>query len=152
VLLQCAAVDSATYDSMTQNTNGPDSAGPRMTEAIGYTKWTFQLASNIAYDDLDDFTGWTVTIFGTIDLGAYLSTRSNPPNGYGSTYTFPESSWFQLPAPSTEDTSPDEYAYANPLTALQTCLYSSIPLVAVRAVAVADDAVGDIAVIALAVP
>lgn len=114
-----------------------------MTEAFAFSKWLFQLTSNAT-----SISGWSVAFYGTIDMGAYYSTRSVKLPGYGSGYTFPSQSWCFLESPSGSSGG----QWPNPITTLGVMLYVPIPLVAVRVVATATSAVGDIAVLGFAVP
>lgn len=160
MLLQCSAA-VGTYDSLTSYgpATGPgpgsgftpsDPPGPKLTEAIAFSKWVFQLTSlNPASTSPPTVTGWSVSFYGTIDMGAYYMTRANPPPGFGPGYTLPICSWAFLESPAGGAGG----SWPNPITNVGVMLYCPIPLVAVRAVAIASGTpVGDIAVMALAVP
>lgn len=110
---------------------GINDSGPIMMEAIGFSKWGFQL--------LGSTTGISVTILGSFDAacynyfeavrGAYLNKG---------VYQIapilpPATSWFVIPSPSTETTG-DTAVWGNPLTTTNPALFNSSPLVAVRAV------------------
>lgn len=108
-------------------------SGAQMLEAIGFTKWTFQLIGG---------GNPQVTLFGTVDPAVYETGR-------GSTVC-PATSWFQLPAPSEQSGTG---GVSNPLgvngVILLTC---SLPLVAVRAVLTTAASSGVASVIGFAVP
>lgn len=108
-----------------------------MLEAIGFSKWMFQYKSFTSTAP----SGWTVTVYGTIDYQAYDNNQATIQFGNNASSdpeyaTFDTNNWVPIPAPSTEDTSPDAYAWHNPLTAAGQALYSSSPWAAVRVVAV----------------
>lgn len=143
ILPACAAATSAVYDSLVfGDTRYP--LGPKMWEAAGFTKWGFQIITSEA-----TISGWSVAIFGTFDMRAYWMMQS--PSGLPPGFVLPASSWFELPSPETETTD-DVFDWHNPLTGLNQGLYCSAPLVAVRAIATATSATGDITVIGFAVP
>ena len=67
----------------------------------------------------------------------------------------PATSWANIVAPSTEggETTPDDTSqFYNPLTATGQFLYTSMPLVAVRAVVTATAATGAVTVLGYAIP
>jgi len=137
LLVQCTG--DGTYDS-----------GIVMPEAIGFTKWLFQFVKL----GTTSVTGWSVTIYGTIDPAAYDLNDQYLQGGWTTNplTQLPTTSWVPIPAPSTEDTAPDAYAWANPLTATTSALYTNAPWVAVRAVAVGSGSAGAISVYGFAVP
>lgn len=164
VLLKCGAAASATFDTMKvvgpiyapQPGSGsvpPQPAGPRMTEAIAYSKWLFQLTSpnpagTFGGNPPLSVSGWSVSVYGTIDMNAYYSTRQNPPVNLGSGYTFPDASWAFLESPSGGSSS----NWPNPLTNVGQLLYVPVPLVAIRIVVTATSASSDISVLGFAIP
>ena len=141
VLLRCAASASATYDSATQY-------GPLMWEAAFFSKTSIQL---IALGETTAITGWSVTCYGTHDFRA-LGMSQSPPKGVPAGFTLPSTSWVPIAAPESEDASPDAFAWSNPLTGFGQSLFSPEPWVAIRVVATATSATGDIAVIATRTP
>lgn len=128
-------------------------------EAIGFSKWAFQL--------LGTFTGYSVVIQGTIDPLAYqlwqAAMQGKSVTVGGTVYSgpalltaLPDTSWADLVAPSTEggeSGTPDAAEqFWNPLTAAGQWLYSSYPVVAVRAVATGTSQTGTLTVVGMAIP
>jgi hypothetical protein len=116
-------------------TIGVNDSGIQMLEAIGLTKWVFLLGG------ATNLSGWSVTIYGTIDSVAYQAWQ---PANYSAAGLYGQStggprgstvvsagSWFVLPGPSEQGTTG---SIGNPLTSTTPILTSSLPLVAVRAV------------------
>jgi hypothetical protein len=133
-----------------------DSGYFAMPEAIGSSKWTFQLVRSPS--SATTFSGLSVTIYGTIDSRAYADWKnSNEPAAYGLNLTqggvpqtIPADSWFVLPSPSDQTGAG---AAVNPLTAPGSFLYCSLNLVAVRAVLTGSTTpTGSCDVIGFAVP
>lgn len=125
-----------------------------MLEGIGFSKWLFQYKSFSSAAP----SGWTVTVYGTIDYQAYdnnnlviqFGNNASTQPGY---VAFDPNNWVPIPAPSVEGTSPDAYTWANPLTAAGQALYSSAPWAAVRVVAVGSSTHGSgIQVLGFCVP
>lgn len=137
-LLLTAAGDG-TYDS-----------GIVMTEAFGFSKWNFQITATTSAAP----TGWSVTFYGTIDPQAYDLNDLYFEGGWTTNplTLLPASSWVPIPAPETEDTSPDAFAWHNPITATGQALYSNAPWVAIRAVAIGSSSQGGINVYGFAIP
>jgi hypothetical protein len=134
LLLRCAAATSATYDS-----------GIALTEAAFFSKTSFQI---IALGSTSTISGWSVACYGTHDIRAlYLaegvSSPDTPPG-----FTLPATSWVEVALPQTETTP----TWANPITAFGVTAFSPEPWVAVRVVATATSASGDIAVICSRIP
>jgi hypothetical protein len=153
------------YGTMLSN----DSGG-QMLEAIGFSKWMFHLVALTS----TALTGIGVTLYGTISPNAY-NTFTNV-NLYGQTPT-PNSpfigagtgpvavsginnnaafspgvqpwEWFAIPGPSEQAGTG---TIANPLTSTQPLLFSTIPLVAVRAVVTSAATAGVGRVLAFAIP
>jgi hypothetical protein len=113
-------------------------SGAVMWEGIGFTKWVFQFIGGI--------TGYTVTLYGTIDPAA---RPNGQPIAKGST-AIPATSWFVLPGPSEQGGTG---TINNPITGTNPLFTASLPLVAVRAVVTAiATPTGQGAVIGFAVP
>jgi hypothetical protein len=131
--------------------NGPFDSGIQMLEGVGFGKWTFQL--------IGTFTGYSVTVYGTIDpiilTTAYQnSTNLNVPtlalNALrGNTTLVPATSWFPLAAPSDQGGTGQN---TNPLIQTGSYLFSSGNFVAVRAVITGTTATGSINVLGFATP
>ena len=135
---------------MSCSVDGTYDSGMVMLEAIGFSKWTFQLRTQGDFASVGP-SGWSVTVYGTVDPQAY--TNHQQWIQFGGTLTqIPASSWVPIPAPATEDTSPDVYAWHNPLTATGQALYSSAPWAAIRVVAIGSGTNGAIDVLGFAVP
>lgn len=116
---------------------GTTQSGVQMTEARGFRNWMFTLAGT--------FTGFSVTIYGTIDPAALLANGQPNPN-----YPVPGAAggnWFAL-NPGTSATSPADVA--NPLTVMTSYCPFGSPLVAVCAVAVGTAPTGTCNVLAFA--
>ena len=137
---------------LTCTKDGTYDSGIVMSEAMAFSKWLFQL--RVEGSGSGTVSGWSVTLYGTIDPTAFDLYEQFNAGGYTTNplTLLPTTSWVGIPAPSTEDTSPDAYAWANPLTATGLSLYSPAPWIAVRAVAVGSSSTGAIDVLAFAVP
>lgn len=116
---------------------GTTNSGVQMAEARGFKNWMFCLAGT--------FTGFSVTIYGTIDPNALTDGRVANPN-----YPVPGApggNWFAL-NPGPQATAPADVQ--NPLTAnTQNCPFPQL-LVAVCAVAVGSTPTGTVNVLAFA--
>ena len=124
------------------NVNGTYDSGPIAVEAIGFSKWAFQLGGQFT-------RGWSVTIYGTIDPIAYVAWQANI-QGLTTPPVVPASSWAKLPAPAEETGTG---VSTNPMTATGVILpYNLSGLVAVRAVAVASSADAPLQAWAFAIP
>jgi hypothetical protein len=140
VVLRCAAASSATYDS-----------GPVLWEAAYFSKTGAQL---ICLTGTTSISGWSVACYGTYDERALLEEQSPPPdiqynpNNPPTGFTFPTTSWVQWALPQTE-TAP---TWKNPIVALGQSAFSPEPFVAVRFVATASSATGDIAIVCVRIP
>jgi hypothetical protein len=128
-------------------TGGAYDSGIVGAEGAFFSKTSLQIVANTAA-----ITGWSVVCYGTHDIRALYQANKFPVEFAPKNFTFPTTSWVPIAAPSSEDASPDSYAWANPLTALGVSLFSPEPWVALRVVATADSATGDIAVIYTRVP
>ena len=142
---------------LTCTKDGTYDSGIVMSEAMAFSKWLFQL--RVEGSGSGTVSGWSVTLYGTIDPTAfdlyeqYFEGQWKAITPVISPLTLlPATSWVGIPAPSTEDASPDAYAWANPLTATGLALYSPAPWIAVRAVAVGSSSTGAIDVLAFAIP
>lgn len=128
-------------------TIGVNDSGQVLTEAMGFTKWTFTL--------LGGGTGMSVTIYGTNDPVAYAAWKAsfNPAlyaQRTGGAPVLPTSSWFALYAPAD---ATGTGAPANPMTATNPSMQFSGGLIAVRAVLTASATpVGSLSVAVEAVP
>lgn len=124
--------------------SGTFDSGPIAVEAIGFSKWGFQLAQIGAAA----VTGYSATIYGTLDPEAYISWQRIISGGAAATIN--ANNWFKLPAPAEQTGTGTS---ANPITALGTILpYNLSPLVAVRCVLTAAAATGTVQVYAMAIP
>jgi hypothetical protein len=114
-------------------------SGIMAAEGIGFSKWVFQIigAGSSA-------AGYTVTLYGTIDPAAYNAVWGYPGNpaqnipaiaASGMRYKgLPSTSWFQLPGPSEQSGTGN---MSNPMiSGISNTLFTTLPLVAVRATAV----------------
>ncbi len=108
---------------------------------IGMSKYTFQLVGG--------GTGYSVSVYGTIDPTAYLSyTQHYGSDGFEG--SVPATSSGLLPAPSEQSGTGN---MANPLTSTALFLYCNMPLVAVRAVLTASATpTGSVSLIGFAIP
>lgn len=125
-------------------TIGGSDSGPIMWEGIGFSKWGFQI--------LGGGTGYSVSVYGTLDpvLFKYLDTPGTAGTPQALALIVPASSWFLLPAPSSETGTG---ADANPMVAANPTMLASRPLVAVRAVVTATATpTGVISVVGFATP
>lgn len=116
---------------------GTTNGSVQMVEARGYKNWMFSLAGT--------FTGFSVTIYGTVDPNAITDARVANPN-----YPVPGAAggnWFALNS-GPPATSPADVV--NPLTTNTQYLPFSMPLVAVCAVAVGTGPTGTVNVLAFA--
>src|SRR5487761_2072814 len=102
------------------------------TDATGFTKWLFQL---VPADGSTTFSGYSVTLYGTIDSRAYRQIANGNNPGQTTGITLPAGAWFVLPSPADQTGTGTP---ANPLTATNPFLNVSLPLVAVRAVLTAS--------------
>jgi hypothetical protein len=123
----------------TSAASATSSPTPQMTEACGYSEWDFGLTGI--------FTGYSVTIYGTLDPAAVNQDGSPNVN-----YPAPGAAggaWFGLQAPLPES-SDDAFQYFNPLTAITENLHYKGALVAVCAVATGTSQTGTVNVVAWA--
>jgi hypothetical protein len=122
-------------------------SGGQATEGIGYSKWVFHLVAT----DATALSSLSVTMLGTISPFAYstftgvMGGKTPTPQvpqvgpayapGYSNATGFVPGvapwEWFIIPGPSEQSGTGN---IANPLTAYTPLLYTSMPLVAVRAV------------------
>lgn len=94
-------------------------------EAIGFSKWLFQLIGGGA-----NTAGYQVQIFGTLDPAAYTLWAGGQGKGL---QTLPVTSWFPLEGPSSAASGG---AMANPMVSGTAPIFTAnIPLVAVRLLA-----------------
>lgn len=105
----------------------------------GWTKVVFQIISatpGVA------FSGFTVTLYGSLDLATVAPTGWNPGGsvlvGAGSS-----TNWAELPAPSNQAESPG-VAWTNPLTAATQLMYCNAPFPAYRALVTVQSPTGSI--------
>lgn len=139
ILGRCAAATSATYDSAIMY-------GPLMWEGAYFSKTSFQL---LAQDGTTDpLSGWSVLFYGTHDYRALLMNQS-PRIEVTEGFVLPDTSWAEIPAPSPEGSTPVWY---NPMTDFGQVLFSPEPWIAVRFVATATSATGDIAITCTRIP
>lgn len=115
-------------------------SGPKMlSDARGYTKWWFQLASAVAV--LSAITNVSVSIYGTADPAAALPQSANQQYAPNPAYPAPGvagGNWILLVAQSEASGS----TFANPMTPTAPALvYNQGPLFAVCAVQAAGVAV-----------
>lgn len=115
------------HDSpQTLGASGSVDSGPIAVEAIGFSKWAFQLCQEGA----TPLVGYSAQIYGTIHPAAYRAWQAKI-QGLA-TVTVPASAWFPLPAPSEQSGTGTS---TNPITATGVVLpYNLSPLVAVRCV------------------
>lgn len=126
------------------STSGTFDSGPIATEAIGFSKWAFQMVQI----GTTSVTGYSATIYGTIDPEAYIAWQRQIQTGQ--TTSINANSWFKLPAPAEQTGTGTS---TNPITALGTVLpYNLSPLVAVRCVLTASAATGTVQVYAMGIP
>lgn len=126
--------------------SGAADSGTQLTEAIGFKEFGFQMVSATLGAT---FTGFTATIYGTMDLNALLDNGSPNPNY--PTVGANGGAWFELPA-ATAGSGNDTQTYANPLTTLTQAMYYRGPaLVAVRVIVTASAQSGSINVLGWAV-
>jgi len=136
---------------LTCSGDGTYDSGIVMSEAMAFSKWVFQIIPTQSAAP----SGWSVTCYGTIDPKANELWEQYFEGGWGTTSPLtllPATSWFQIVSQSTE-TSGDTAVWSNPLTASGQHLYTPVPFVAVRVVAVgtSTNSTG-ITVLAFAVP
>lgn len=112
-----------------------------------FSKWAFQLIAGSA----TSLSGHSVAIYGTIDPNAILYWQNGVNGKTPDLSSLPASSWFALPAPA-DGSSGDTSTWNNPLTATGQCLYTPMPLVAVRALDTITSGTGDLIVLAMAIP
>jgi hypothetical protein len=105
-----------------------------MTEAIAFSKWLFQITPSTTAAP----SGWSVTVYGTIDPAAYNLKDAYDAGGWTTNplTLLPTTSWVAIPSPETEDTSPDTFAWHNPITGSGQALYTNAPWAAIRVVAI----------------
>ena len=116
-------------------------SGAKIMAARGFSKWVFQLRGT--------FTGYSVTIYGTISAEAAEIYDQNVLAGIpDAKIIIGNDAWFGIPAPSTS--AADAFVYVNPLTTTGQVLYSGIPLNAVRAIATGTTQTGIVRVLAFA--
>lgn len=121
---------TATDLPQTLGASGSVDSGPIGVEAIGFSKWGFQL---IQYGSTA-LTGYSATIYGTLDPIAYRAWQAAI-QGLAAV-TVPATSWFILPSPA-EQTGAG--VSTNPITQTGVVLpYNLSPLVAVRCVLTTD--------------
>lgn len=153
-------------------TIGVNDSGGQMLEAIGYSKWGFQLVA----DSSTALSGFQVLLLGTLSPYAYLTwTNANqgqtpyptantgtgvgknwlPTWQYGVTNNASFNpgvqpwEWVPIPGPSEQSGTGN---IANPLTETTPLLFTTSPWVAVRAVVVATPTTGVARVYGFAIP
>lgn len=138
VLMKCAASASAVYDSNVRS-------GPLLWEAAFYSKTSIHI---IPQSGTTSISGWSVACYGTMDYRALLMSQSPPAPEIPAGFTLPTTSWVEMAMPQSETTP----TWANPIITLGVSAFSPEPWVAIRVVATAASATGDIAIIAVRIP
>jgi hypothetical protein len=140
VLLKCAAATSEVYDSAVLY-------GPLLWEAAFFSKTSFQI---LAQGATATMSGWSVACYGTHDYRAYLMNQSPnvDPAAIPPGFTLPDTSWVKIALPQSETTP----TWTNPIVAFGVTAFSPEPWVAVRVVATATSATGDIAITCTRIP
>ena len=133
IVLKCAASTSAVYDS-----------GPVLWEAAFFSKTSAQI---LCQEGTSAISGWSVACYGTHDYRALLMNQ-DPPIEVGAGFTLPTTSWAEWALPQSETTP----TWTNPIVALGVTAFSPEPWVAVRFVATATSATGDIAITCTRIP
>lgn len=133
----------------TSATSGTVDSGAIVAGGEFFSKWSFQI---IPFAPSTSFSGHSIVVYGTIDPNAILYYQNQLQGTTPNLGDFPSTSWFPLPAPSSEDAAPDTYAWANPLTTAGQSLYSPMALTAIRALDTITDGTGAVTLLAMAIP